>query len=167
MAWRADGRTKALYAFDGDDTIRWLLAHPIVNFLRRIARVDRKSHDRQFRVSGVRECFRHHAVKLPPDIRLDRIALQHAIIHRPAFAVAAPGYDLQLDTIFLHVNASGEEQAAIGNFTNAVILAAVVKPLPFRRFTGLRPCPRLDGIHVNFHGRIVLGGNLAFCNLHP
>src|ERR1035438_1107626 len=77
--------------------------------------------------------------QLLPDRRLRRLSFQHLIISRPRFFSAAPRHDFYLDPVFLDIDAGGQEQTTPWNRPDPVILAVVVKPLPFGSISAQRP----------------------------
>src|SRR4051794_37549821 len=66
-------------------------------------------------------------------------AFHHDVIDEPTFETAAPGPDIDLDAVLLHVGAGGEEQSTPRNCADLPRLTALIEPLPVRRFAGLNP----------------------------
>ena len=66
-------------------------------------------------------------------------AVDHDVIDEPALEPAAPGPDVDLDAVLLHVGAGGQDQPALGHRADRPALAPLVEPLPVRRLAGLDP----------------------------
>ena len=75
-----------------------------------------------------------------------RPAVDDDMIDEPALQPAAPGPDVDLDAVLLHVGAGGQEQPALGHRAGRPALAAVVEPPPVRRLAGLDPGLAEDGV---------------------
>ena len=59
-------------------------------------------------------CLAQQIAELLPAGRIAGPTLYHHVIDQPAFQPAAPGPDIDLDPVFLHVGAGGQEQAPSG-----------------------------------------------------
>ena len=75
-----------------------------------------------------------------------RSAVDDDMIDEPALQPAAPGPDVDLDAVLLHVGAGGQDQPALGHGAGRPALAAVVEPPPVRRLAGLDPGLAEDGV---------------------
>ena len=75
-----------------------------------------------------------------------RSAVDDDMIDEPALEPAAPGPDVDLDAVLLHVGAGGQDQPALGHGAGRPALAAVVEPAPVRRLAGLDPGLAEDGV---------------------
>ena len=79
------------------------------------------------------------------------------MIDEPALQPAAPGPDVDLDAVLLHVGAGGQDQPALGDGAGRPALAAVVEPAPVRRLAALHPALAERGVDEGLH-RLVAAG---------
>ena len=97
---------------------------------------------------------------LLPDLDLRRIAVNHTVVYRPTLQPAAPGHDLDLEPVALHIDASRQDHAALRHHPTLVRLPTLVEPLAFRRLAALVVRLGADQVDEGLLALLVaLGGN--------
>jgi hypothetical protein len=64
---------------------------------------------------------------------------EHSVLDQPRLLAAAKGPDRGLDAVFLHIGATGQQQAAGGNDAYAITFAPLQKALPVGRLAFFHP----------------------------
>ena len=137
---------EALDALDRRHLREALPPRPGIDRRRLVAGVDREPGDLQLCPAGVRPGPAEQRGERVPGRLVLRSAVDDDMIDEPALQPAAPGPDVDLDAVLLHVGAGGQEQPALRHRARGPALAPVVEPPPVRRLAGLDPGLAEDGV---------------------
>ena len=131
---------EAFEALDRSDLVKPLFAGPCVNRRSLIAGVDGQLADHHHSTIGAGPCPTEQAGQLVPAGRIIRTTGYNDVINQPAFQAPAPGPDVHLDPVHLHIDASRQEQPTRGDLRGTISFAPFCQSLPFRRIARLDPC---------------------------
>ena len=102
-----------------------------------------------------------------PARRVIRSTRNDDVIHEPAGHTPAPGPDIDLDPVLLHIGASRQEQPACGDLRRES-KAPIREALPFRRFAALDPGLAQQRVARSTQHLVrALGGQPVPCDLLP
>jgi hypothetical protein len=122
-----------------------------------VAGVDRHPRDRQPRAAGMRPSSAEQCRQRVPARLVLGAAVDDDMVDEPALQPAAPGPDVDLDPVLLHVAASRQDQPASGHGARLPSPPPVRQSPPVRRLAGLHPGLAERGVDEGLHF-LVAGG---------